>query len=139
MAEQCFGGAKIALLHQEAILVYLRDNRADIPWPGQWDLPGGGREGHETPLACIQRETREEFGLTVLPQHILWQRRYDGVLVGQPATWFMVGTLAPQQIAAIQFGEEGQYWRMMAIDVFIHHPHAISHLRQRLADYMIMR
>ncbi|BFO09017.1 hypothetical protein GGER_15270 [Serratia rubidaea] len=59
MAEQDFGGAKIALLHQGQVLVYRRDCRDDIPWPGQWDLPGGGREGRKRRCsACSGKPTK---------------------------------------------------------------------------------
>ncbi|CAI0898648.1 NUDIX hydrolase [Serratia entomophila] len=139
MDNASFGGAKIALLCDDLLLVYQRDDRPDIPWPGLWDLPGGGRENGETPLQCVQRETREEFGLSIGAQQVGWQRRYDGIFPGYPPTWFMVGEITPGQIAAIRFGDEGQDWRMMPITAFIHHPQGIEHLRRRLAEYLIQR
>ena len=60
-----FTGVKVALLVEKSILVVLRDNKPDIPWPNMWELPGGGREGIETPLECLQREVWEELGLTL--------------------------------------------------------------------------
>ncbi len=39
-----FHGAKLAVLSKGQVLAFLRDDRRDIPWPGMWDLPGGGRE-----------------------------------------------------------------------------------------------
>ena len=65
MTVQAFGGAKIALLCDDRLLVYQRDDKPGIPWPGLWDLPGGGRENGETPLQCVQRETQEEFGVAI--------------------------------------------------------------------------
>ena len=68
-----FGGAKIALVQDGLILTYLRDDKPDIRFPGLWDLPGGGREGGETPLACVARELFEEFTCqTYLPHEVLW-------------------------------------------------------------------
>ena len=55
-----FSGAKLALFLGADLLVIKRDDRPDIPYPGYWDLPGGGREGDETPQACALRETYEE-------------------------------------------------------------------------------
>ncbi|BFO09018.1 hypothetical protein GGER_15280 [Serratia rubidaea] len=49
------------------------------------------------------------------------------------------GALSARQIAAVRFGDEGQYWRMMAIEEFIHHPQGIAHLRQRLATLLAAR
>ena len=48
-----FSGAKLALFLGADLLVIRRDMRPDIPFPGHWDLPGGGREGEE-------EEPREE-------------------------------------------------------------------------------
>ncbi len=131
-----FGGAKIALLCGDNVLTYQRDDKADIPWPGCWDLPGGGRESDETPLQCVQRETREEFGLQIDAQQVSHAQRYEGVFPGYPPTWFMLGNITPEQIASIRFGDEGQRWQMMTIDSFIHHPQGISHLQQRLAQHL---
>ncbi|MGP0907487.1 MULTISPECIES: NUDIX hydrolase [Serratia] len=135
MTDEAFGGAKIALLCDDRLLVYQRDDKPGIPWPGQWDLPGGGRENGETPLQCVQRETQEEFGVTIADCQVVWWRRYDGVLPGSPPTWFMAGEIAPAQIAAIRFGDEGQRWRMMPVAQFIEHPQGIEHLRRRVAAY----
>ncbi|CAI0966195.1 NUDIX domain [Serratia quinivorans] len=131
-----FGGAKIALLCADHLLTYQRDDKADIPWPGCWDLPGGGREGDETPLQCVQRETLEEFGLQIDARQVSLRQRYQGIFPGYPPTWFMLGHITPEQIAAICFGDEGQRWQMMAIERFIQHPQGISHLQQRLAQHL---
>ena len=66
MTDKHFGGAKIALLCGNSVLTYQRDDKPDIPWPGCWDLPGGGRENDETPLQCVQRETLEAVSYTHL-------------------------------------------------------------------------
>lgn len=135
MIDHDFAGAKIALLRGDEVLVYLRDDTPDIPWPGCWDLPGGGREGSETPRECVQRETLEEFGIQLPACQILWQQRY----AGHPPTWFMAGEITLRQIAAIRFGDEGQRWQMMPVAEFVKHLQGIAHLRQRLADYLAQR
>ena len=49
-----FIGVKIALLtNADRLLVIQRDNKSGLQFAGLWDLPGGGREGQETPLECI--------------------------------------------------------------------------------------
>ena len=50
-----YTGCKIALIRDGRILTILRDDKPTIPWPNTWELPGGGREGDETPFECAAR------------------------------------------------------------------------------------
>lgn len=136
MDDEAFSGAKIALVCGGRLVAYRRDAKPSIPWPGLWDLPGGGREGAETPVACALREVWEEFGLRLPAERIHWRRRYPGVLHAQTHTWFLAAALDEAEVAAIRFGDEGQGWRMMTFDEFLAHAEAIPHLQQRLADYL---
>jgi 8-oxo-dGTP diphosphatase len=45
------------------ILLYLRDNRPDIPFPNHWDLIGGHVEEGETPEEALVREVKEELDI----------------------------------------------------------------------------
>lgn len=45
------------------ILLFLRDNNPNIPFPNCWDILGGGVEAGETPVDCIIREMDEELGI----------------------------------------------------------------------------
>ncbi|NBR91323.1 MAG: NUDIX domain-containing protein, partial [Rhodobacteraceae bacterium] len=60
-----FHGAKLAVIWQEQVLSLQRDDRTGLVFPGWWDLPGGGREGAESPVDCALRETLEEVNLMV--------------------------------------------------------------------------
>lgn len=136
MDDKTFSGAKIALVCGQRLVTYRRDDKPSIPWPGLWDLPGGGREGGETPAACALRETREEFGLSISPARLHWCRRYPGLTVPGRATYFLAAPIGEDEVAAIRFGEEGQYWRMMTTAEFLGHGEAVPHLQDRLADYL---
>lgn len=133
---QDFIGAKIALVCRAQLVAYRRDDIPAIPWPGLWDLPGGGREGAETPAECALREVEEEFGLALAPERVRWCRRYPGMLDPERWSYFLAAEISPAEVAAIRFGEEGQYWQMMSIEDFLALPDAISHLQQRLSDYL---
>ncbi len=131
-----FSGAKIALLCGDLMLTYQRDDTPTLPWPGQWDLPGGGREGDETPLQCALRETWEEFGLTLDPTWVVWTRVYPGQGMGGLDTWFFVGHVPPGTFDQVVFGDEGQRWEVITVDAFLSRPDAIVRLQNRLREYL---
>lgn len=117
------------------LLVYLRDNYAEIPFPGQWDFPGGGREGDESPEICVLRELHEEFGLNLPASRLLYKQQ----VINQTQTghaYFFVVLGSMSEICSIQFGHEGQYWRLMPMTEYFTHPEAIPSLVERLQSYL---
>jgi 8-oxo-dGTP diphosphatase len=48
---------------KKQVLLFLRDEKPDIPFPGIWDIPGGHLETGETPEQCIVREMKEEMDI----------------------------------------------------------------------------
>ena len=125
-------GCKLALVAEGMILCYLRDDFAHIPWPGMWDLPGGGREGDETPEACVLRELKEEFGLVFGPERLVWRRKMPSMMDARRASWFFAGRIDAEEIAAIRFGDEGQHWQMMPMAAFLTHPLSVPELQRRV-------
>ncbi|THH34892.1 NUDIX domain-containing protein [Aliishimia ponticola] len=127
-------GAKVALFIGAHLLVLQRDDKPGLLWPGYWDLPGGGREGAETPLETAQRETQEEFGLTLAPNAFHWARASTNS-IGR-AVWFFVGALPEQTRGAVRFGDEGQGWDLFGVDHFMSHDKVVPQFKNRLADYL---
>lgn len=126
-----FVGAKAALFCDASILTYLRDDRPGLGWAGLWDLPGGGREGSESPETCLLRELEEEFGLRLSAGRLLWRRAFPSMIDPAKTSFFFGGRVGPEEIAAIRFGSEGQRWEMMPVADFVSHPQAVPDLQRR--------
>ncbi len=128
-----FDGAKLALYLGEKLAVILRDDTPGLLFADHWDLPGGGREGAETPLACALRECHEELGIRVPEEAVVWQGSFDEA--GR-TKWFFVARMPAQAEAEIVFGDEGQRWRLMDEDEFLTHPRAVPAFQDRLRVYL---
>lgn len=128
-----FVGAKAALLCGDALLTYLRDDKPGLPWAAMWDLPGGGREGSETPEACLLRELHEEFGLLLPSDRLTWCRVWPSMMDASQPSVFFAGRITAAEIDTIRFGDEGQYWQMMRVADYLAHPQAIPELQRRVA------
>lgn len=114
-----FCGSKIALFRQQQILLYRRDDKPGISFPGLWDLPGGGREGDETPDECVFREVFEEFGICIPANRIYWSRSYLAASPNGLPQCFFVGWLASADDEAIRFGNEGKEWSLMDVATYL--------------------
>ncbi len=128
-----FDGAKLALYLGEKLAVILRDDTPGLLFADHWDLPGGGREGAETPLACALRECHEELGIAVPERAVVWQGSFDEA--GR-TKWFFVARMPAQVEAEIVFGNEGQRWRLMEEEEFLNHPRAVPAFQDRLRVYL---
>lgn len=58
-----FGVGIIFINSNNKILLLLRDDASNIPFPNKWDIPGGRIEEDETPDVAARREMKEELGL----------------------------------------------------------------------------
>lgn len=127
-----FIGAKAALFCDGRLLAYLRDVKPGLQWPGYWDLPGGGPEGDEGPENCFLREMEEEFGLRLAPDRLVHSRVWPAIQGGPTPSVFFAGLLQPSEVAAVRFGDEGQYWQMMPVETYLAHPLAVPALVPRV-------
>jgi len=88
------------LVHNDKILLILRDDKPEIPEPNTWQLPGGGVEEGEDYFQAIQRELKEE--ISIIPQ----QLKYLGSAPDDTKVFFAF--LTDEEVASIKLGNEGQ-------------------------------
>jgi 8-oxo-dGTP diphosphatase len=128
-----FCGAKLLLFIGGRLVVLLRDDRSDIPWPGRWDLPGGARDGGESPSACVLRETAEETGIVLRDTALDWARAYA---VDQGVNWMFAAHLPEARATDLRLGNEGQELARMSPREFASNPRAIPHFVERMQHYL---
>ena len=131
-----FTGSKIALFCGDKLLTILRDDKTTIPWPNMWELPGGGREGDESPFECVAHEVYEELGIHLTEDCLLWSKVYPSMLYEGRQSVFMVGQLRQEQFGSITFGDEGQGYKLMNIEEFLTSSQVVPQLQGRLRDYL---
>lgn len=127
-----FTGAKAALFCGASVLVYLRDRKPGLRWPGLWDLPGGGREGVESPEDCLLRELHEEFGLRLPAERLVWRRVFPSMVEAGKESVFFGGWLSRSEVGAVRFGDEGQGWELMPVEAFLGHSGAVPEMQRRV-------
>ena len=131
-----FTGCKIALFCDDRILTILRDDKSNIPYPNTWELPGGGREGDESPFECAAREVYEELGIYLTEDCLLWTKVYPSMLFEGKESVFLVGKLTQEQFDSIVFGDEGQGHQLMNVEEFLTSSQVVPQLKERLKDYL---
>ena len=131
-----FTGSKIALICGDEVLTILRDDKDDIPCPNMWELPGGGREGDESPFECAAREVYEELGIHLTEDYLLWSKVYPSMLFADKQSVFLVGLLTQAQFDSIVFGDEGQCYQLMKVEEFLTSSQVVPQLQERLKDYL---
>lgn len=93
-------------------------------------MPGGGREGAESPVDCALRETLEEVNLAVPAAKIAWGRQFADP--SGRAVWFFAAALEAIDLDTISLGDEGRELDFMPVDRFLTHPRVVPHFQSRL-------
>ena len=71
------GSSIIFVNDKQQVLLFLRDDKPDIPYPNMWDVPGGHVEPDETPEECIVREMKEEMNLDLKDFQLFCKKEFD--------------------------------------------------------------
>lgn len=130
-----FNGAKGLIYIGDKMLVYRRDNKTDN-WPLHIDLPGGGREGGESPFETFQREVKEEFGIGLRKEDIIFSYMFESVMEPGEQAYFFVTRNLDVDVDNITFGNEGVEWMLMTPAEFISHPDGIIGQQKRVRNYL---
>lgn len=128
-------GAKGPLFIGNKLLVYERDHHVEH-LPGYLDFPGGGKESDETVFETFNRETKEEFGLTVKRENILFVKQYPSTRFPGELVYFLVAELAPEEEPKIKFGKEGVRFMLLSVNEYLKSDKAVPYLKERLEDYL---
>jgi 8-oxo-dGTP diphosphatase len=128
-------GAKGLVFVGDQIIVYRRDTRTDT-YPLYLDLPGGGTEKGESPFETFKREVKEEFGLDLTPDDIVYARRYPSTLKSSRLGYYLVAKLPEAAAARIKFGDEGTEYFLMAPEAYLDRDDAWPVFQERTADYL---
>lgn len=126
-------GSKIILYRDDHLIAMKRDNLPYIKFPNFWDLPGGGIEGDETPRDALLREVKEELGITLCLNSIVWERTYTNAQ--GHSSFFFAAPIKNEQIRRIKLGDEGQQWQTMHFRQFCTREDAVPHFRPRVATF----
>lgn len=136
MNELNFQGVKVALINNGRVLTILRDNIPNIPYPNMWDLAGGGRENEESPYETMRREVKEELGIDIPESDVVWVKYCESITNPGNISVFMVANISEYQIDNIEFGEEGQGYRIVSFSDFLENKNVIEQYRIRLSEYI---
>jgi 8-oxo-dGTP diphosphatase len=130
-------GAKGLVYIGSLLLVYRRDNKPKRA-PLLIDVPGGGSDPGETGFETFQREVKEEFGLTINKENIVYAKRIPSRFPGEEGKfgYFAVAKLPDTAEKDIRFGDEGLEWMLMSEAEYLGHKDAWDIYRDRAKDYI---
>ncbi len=130
-----FQGAKGLIFIGDKILTYRRDNKTDSH-PLCIDLPGGGREGDESPFETFAREAKEEFGVSIKKNNIVFSCTVKSIKYPDRESYFIVAKPLNLKTTDVVFGDEGTEWQLMTPEEFISRSDGIEKQQKRVLNYL---
>jgi 8-oxo-dGTP diphosphatase len=127
-------GSKGLVFIGDRVLVYRRDGKTDLH-PYELDLPGGGPDPTETPYETFRREVKEEFGLNITKDDIVYVRTYPSLLKPGKIIYFPVAKFQDRLKNSIRFGEEGSEYMLLDLDDYLSRTDAWEVLQERARNY----
>lgn len=104
-------GTKGIVAYQGKLLLILRDNKPDIPFPNTWEYIGGGKDENESFEEAGLREIEEEIGIRPRNYTFLGTDNYPGRQAGR-----FIAILTDDEYQKVHFGNEGQKYDFFTLD-----------------------
>ena len=130
-----FNGAKGFVFIGEKLLVYRRDTKT-TNLPLMIDLPGGGREGNESPFETLRREIKEEFGIEIKKENIVYSKALTSTINPLKQSYGFIIKLSKDFENKIVFGNEGLEYFLFTIDEYLKRDDVIERHKPRLVEYL---
>jgi 8-oxo-dGTP diphosphatase len=128
-------GAKGLLYIGDKLLLYRRDGNTTLE-PHKIDVPGGGPFEGESPFMNFAREVKEEFGLELQRQQIVYAKAYPHSQDTSRTGYFLVARLPDDAKDKVVFGDEGEKWFLLSIDEYLSAKDAWVLFQVRTRDYL---
>lgn len=124
--------ATILLFDQAGrLLIYLRDDKAGIPFPNHWDLFGGYIEEGESPEQALRRELMEEIGIE--PEQLRFYREFECLSgdVGPNIKYVFTGTTSfgANELQLLDVGQ-----RIEAMPLELRHKYEFANVLGEIID-----
>jgi 8-oxo-dGTP diphosphatase len=133
--ERNFHGVKGIIFIRDKMLVYRRDTKT-TSFPLCVDLPGGGRENDELPFDTFQRETMEEFGISIDATDVVYAKKYMSIMDPTKESYFIVTRPLDIKESDIIFGDEGLEFMLMSPEEYLQLSHGIKRQQDKVAEYL---
>ena len=131
-----FSGAKGIIFLKEKIILIRRDTKT-TNFPLMVDIPGGARDLNESPFDTFQREVKEELGIRIEKEHIVYSKICPSVIGREEIkSFFFVTSELDITENDIVFGDEGIEYILMTPRDYITLSDGIPGQQKRVADYL---
>jgi len=134
-----FEGSAVFLIAPDGgILLQQRDDDVPPAGPGRWSVPGGRREGEESPRETALREFEEETGVRLERLRFFQTvtREHVSELIPERTHLFFADDVVARDQIAVNEGLDFQYWRPEEIGGLLMNPGSRKVIERFLASDM---
>lgn len=130
-----FHGVKGLVFIGEKFIVYRRDNNTKS-FPFYIDLPGGGKENNESAFETFKRETKEEFGIDISKDNIVYAKQYISAMDNTKESYFIVVKTDNTKQKDIIFGDEGIEYFLLTPEDYLKLNDSIPRQKEKVITYL---